>query len=202
MTTNQMMNRLLKENTTIIKHDDSDDYFASGYENDIYVPRNADLTTSENQFSMAHELGHVYQFQHSSTFKKRANMYCRSGQENSGVFHSIIFSFFLLWIELDAWVKGWQILKEEGIKTKGYILFALKCYQTYLISEVTKTCLYIIPSYPIITLLGYFVTENVNWHTFWLDSVLVYGCILFIWETANVLIVTVETWLSREEKTA
>lgn len=199
MARNKMMNRLRKERIQITQMDVESDYFAYGYDNEVFISNKANLDSLESQFSLAHELGHAYQFQNASYFKKQANVFCRSELKESGWLYSFIFSLFLLWIELDAWVKGYRILKEENIRTKGYIRYAWSCYRSYLKVEAKRALKYIIFFYPLVLLLGYFTTDTIDWNTFWQDSMIVSLFFLTCLEVTNTGIAWYESRQMKKE---
>lgn len=78
-------------------------------------------------FEFAHELGHCLQFKkiwiEMDQNKELVKDYYRRKDKSKLSF---------IWIEIDAWIKGYSILKENEIVTKGYIIHAFYCVKSHL----------------------------------------------------------------------
>ncbi|MGN4128015.1 hypothetical protein ACMGD3_23875 [Lysinibacillus sphaericus] len=113
-------------------------------------------------YSLAHELGHHYQHQ-----RYPALLYLSIYLARKNHIFSLIFYPFLLWWELDAWLKAWRICKDEKIPLGGFIDTASKALFSYIIgffNQIINVIKYVIGLYISIVFFVKFlkVSEEMN----------------------------------------
>ena len=85
-------------------------------------------------FEFAHEIGHCLQFRKIwnklNCDEDKVKDYYREKNKSKTLF---------LWDEVDAWIKGYFILKRNSIDTKGYIQHASHCVKSHSKRSVKKT---------------------------------------------------------------
>lgn len=127
---NPIVERIAKENLSIKKHYGHSGEFAYYPGKKLIThPAFEDLNCPRNMFSMAHELGHHYQYVRYGYF---LNLLGSLSRMKSVV--QIIFFPFLLWEEIDAWFKAWIICKEENLSREGFLNVAIHSLMSYVSS--------------------------------------------------------------------
>ncbi|MBD8523888.1 hypothetical protein [Lysinibacillus fusiformis] len=100
----------------------------------ITYPAFEDLNKPKAMFALAHELGHHYQRQHFS--KNLLDSF--SGLARMNHWFHLFFFPYLLWEEIDAWIRAWKICREAKVSLKGFIPIALRGLFSYVKSFICQ----------------------------------------------------------------
>ncbi|MEK5209363.1 hypothetical protein [Psychrobacillus sp. FSL H8-0510] len=125
---NKVIERISRDGILLQKH--YSDSYQYGYHADkqmITYPALDNLQNPQNVFTLAHELGHHYQGQQGNSFFR---IFSNLGRMKHLL--GVICFVFVLWEEVQAWLIGWKICKEEHINTQGFWEIAIKSVLTYL----------------------------------------------------------------------
>lgn len=142
-----LLERIKKEKITIKSQEiNSFTYSYNYYRNEINYPKDADIDSEYFAFSLAHELGHYYQYYNRSEWRKHIYLLATYCSQSYRGFYTIFFPIIFL-DEIFAWFRGWDICREEKVSTLAnkvkFIIFGLMCTSTYLMkffSELGRVC--------------------------------------------------------------
>lgn len=159
---NRITERISNEGLAIEKDYGVINFTYHGGRDLITYPAFEDLNHPESVFSLAHELGHHYQHKRSSMLMM---LFIYLAKKNNPV--CFIFYPFLIWWELDAWLKAWRICKEEKIQLDGFVRVASRAFFSYITSyfnEIFRAFKYVFGLYVGIVFLVRFlkVSEEMN----------------------------------------
>ncbi len=121
---NSVIERISREGVSIEKHYGRNVFTYHSGDNLITYPAFEDLNVPRNIFNLAHELGHHLQR------KNTLLHYFASLGRTNNLLYLLLFPF-ILWEEIDAWIKGWRICKEEKIALEGFITLAISSVNSY-----------------------------------------------------------------------
>jgi len=193
---NRILERIKNEKIKLVSHDEDEGYFAFHYDNTVYFPKNADLNELNNQYSMAHEIAHIKQFDEGTSIKKEWNDYAR----DRDFFQTIGTHLFVLWNEWDAWKKGEAICKEEEIELSGYKRHAWTCFKTYLKWHGKKMAKLFTFSYFPLLLLVKILSWDTDFADFLKESHTLYFFLLVLVEIGIFSCVFIEYLTNKEKK--
>ena len=142
---NSIKDLIEKENLVLEKDYGKGEYAYLVGKNIIIYPAFDDLNQPESVFSVAHELGHHSQ---QKEYNFISNLLSTLSRKKDLL--SFIFFPFLLWEEVDAWIRAWRLCKKEGLTVDGFISCMAKSIFSYVVGffhQIIRIFKYILALY-------------------------------------------------------